>query len=224
MTEKKIGYVIRKLALPLEFKLGNNSIASDGFFTLSHKDTSKIIIKSQDSDGYLVCELFEPEQIEATPVSSMKVEPTLIATKTGKHRGRGKEIGQYKYFEMSNGSFIAEILGKRKRRIHLGKMSDHSSPISKIACAIASHFQNEKEFDRKELIRFLEKKFTYGQVLKSVLDILTMKLYVEKRETQKLGRPYERYKATSKLYEYAIRPITSFGSEQAQNEKGWVAK
>lgn len=217
MTEKKPKTIIRKLALPLEFTMGNDSVASDGFFRLNKAYVSKIIVKSIDSDGYAICELIESEKI-SLPQRIPILEATLIGGETSRSRGRGGEIGQYKYFERPDGYIYAEVAGKRNRRIHLGSIRDRTSKISIVIQTIAQNFHIGREFDRKQLTKVLPKHLTYGQTLKSLLDVLKIKGYLDIRETKYKGRPYERYIPTEKIFK--LRPVNmskwvKVSSEQA---------
>lgn len=198
---------VRKLALPLTFNLGHDGMASDGFFELDSTLVSKVVIKSIDGEGYATCELFQAvpkEMVKTTNISKVIGTPTLIGKEFSKSLGSGKERGQYKYFELPDGFIYAEILGKRKRGVRLGSLNDPASKISMIKQTIAQHFPIGKEFDKKQLCKFLPKRLTAGQVLKSGLDVLKIKGYLDMRETKRRGRTHELYIPTSKAHEVPL--------------------
>jgi len=191
---------VRKLPLPLEIKVGDDTMVTDGLFNLTSKEASKIRIISVDQDGYVTCEITPSQQIRSAPRSLTEIfsADTLIGTEMSKMRGRGKDFGQYKYFRRPNGSFYAEISGARTRRLQLGSLNDKRSPIARVARTIVPAF-NSNEFSKKQLVPLLAKNLSYGQILKSILDILKIEGYLEKREIKPRGRLKELFKATNKL-------------------------
>lgn len=217
MVHRESDSKVRKLALPLTFNLGQDGIASDGFFKLDSALVSKVVIKSIDADGYAICELYQPSKKERTirlKVSNAMDTPTLIGTEFSKSSNRGYGRGEYKYFELPDGNIYAEISGKRKRRIQLGSLKDRTSRISMVKQMIAQHFPIGKEFDKKQLIKFLPKRLTYGQTLKSTLDVLKIKGYLDMRETKYMGRPHELFIPTNKIHKMASLNMSKWASSE----------
>jgi len=217
--QKSLDIKIRKLPLPLEIKLGNDTIVTDGLFSLTSREASEIRIRSIDEDGYITCEIFPPLKERTISLRANVDIDMAIGVETSKSRGRAKDYGQYKYYRRPDGSFYVIVFGKRVRKLQLGKPLDRDSPISKVAKIIIQKF-NTTEFSKKQLTQELPKNLGYGQILKAVLDIMKIDGYLEKREALKgkRGRLRELFKATEKLKQMIIT-----SPEQAQNGKGIVA-
>ena len=84
---------IRKLPLPLRFRLGANGLISDGLFTLTDKDASEVSIISVDNDGFASIQIHPPirePKSEATRLSDVFGLGTKIGLETSKSRGQGK--------------------------------------------------------------------------------------------------------------------------------------
>lgn len=199
---------IRKLPLPLEIRLGTDTVVSDGLFSLTSKEASQIRIMSVDQDGYASCEISPPVDTELKNMTKLLDECSdafLIGTSSPKTLGRGKDFGQYRYYKLSDGSFVARISGKRNRKFQLGKMTDRGSPIWAIGRTILASFKSA-EFSKKELTPLLSKKLQYGQILKATLDIMRLQGYLGHSENVQRGRIKETFKATDKLAQ-AVVPI-----------------
>jgi hypothetical protein len=201
---------IRKLPLPLQFKLGADGSLSDGLFTLTGKEASKITIKSVDGDGFVCLEIHPPTKepkSSARNLSSTVVLRTKIGVETSKSRGQSKDFGQYTYYRLPDGSLIAEVTGEvRNRTFHLGNFKDHSSIIFQFAVTIVHSF-GTKEFSKHDLTPLLPQTLRFGQTMKSVLDIMTIEKYLERREGKSDGKPgrvREWFKATDKLTQFVV--------------------
>lgn len=227
MTEKKPRLIMRKLALPLEVKIGNDTVVSDGFFFLTSKETGKIRIVSVDADGYATCEILPPPKERPPRISAFISEgATLIGTEMSKTRGSGEDFGQYRYFKRPDGFYYAIVSSKsRPRRISMGKLIDRNSRISIFAQAILRKL-NGMEFTKKDILTHargeagIPKHLTHGQILKALLDTLKLEGYLEKREEKERGRMREYFKVTEKMFSL----LAWSSPEQAQNEYGYVAK
>lgn len=201
---------IRKLPLPLQFKLGTDGSLSDGLFTLTGKEANKINIVSIDNDGFVSLEIHPPTK-EPKP-STMNSSTTIvlrtkIGAETSKSRGRSKDFGQYTYYRLADGNFIAEkIGGTRNRTFHLGNIKDHSSIMFQFAVAIIHNF-GIKEFSKHDLTPLLPETLQFGQTVKSVLDVMRIEKYLERREGKRDGKPgrtREWFKATDKLAQFTV--------------------
>jgi hypothetical protein len=207
---------IRKLPLPLQFKLGTDGSLSDGLFTLTGKEANKINIISVDEDGFVSLEIHPPpreHKSDAMNLSSVVVIRTKIGAETSKSRGRSKDFGQYVYYRLPDGSLIAEKMGgTRNRTFHLGNIKDHYSIIFQFAVTIVHSF-GTKEFSKHDLTPLLPQPLRFGQIVKSVLDIMRIEKYLERREGKSDGKPgriREWFKATDKL-----APLVVAAPEQA---------
>jgi len=204
MVQKSSETKIRKLPLPLEIKVGNDTVITDGLFSLTSKEASQIKITSVDEDGYVTCEIFPPQHQRPTSKSLTDIfSDALIGTESSKTCGRGENFGQYKYYRRPDGSFYAIVSGVRPRKLQLGKPTDRHSSISIVARTIKHSF-NTNEFSKKQLLPLLSKKLGHGQMLKSVLDVMKIEGYLEKRETKTRGRLKELFRATEKLSQIVI--------------------
>lgn len=211
MSEKQARLVVRKLALPLEVRIGDDTVVSDGFFSLTSKETGKIRIVAVDADGYVTCEI-SPRLKERVPsVRAFFSEGDLIGIETSTTRGSGEDFGQYRYFRRPDGFYYAIVSGKsRSRRISMGKLSDGNSRISIFAQTILRNL-NGMEFTKKDVLMHahgetgIPKRLTHGQPLKALLDTLTIEGYLEKREKKERGRIREYFKATQKMYNVVAR-------------------
>jgi len=200
---QKTRAIIRKLALPLEIKFGDDTIISDGFFVLTSKEVRRLNITSIGEDGYVTCEIFPSKKEEVLSLKSFIREDNLIGTEISKTRGSGADFGQYRYYARPDGHLYAVISGKRIRRIQLGKLTDRDSPISIAVRTILRSF-NSDEFTKKALASKLPKRLSHGQILKAILDVLTIEGYLQKREIQFRGRLQETFKSTDKLVKVAF--------------------
>ena len=73
-----------------------------------------------------------------------------------------------------------------------------------------------KEFEKKELSELLPEPLRSGQTLKSALDVLKIKGYLDMKETKYRGRPHERYIPTNKIHDVIPMQIKKWlSSEQA---------
>lgn len=208
--EKQISRV-HKLALPLIVKrIGSTLVISDGLFEhdLEFKDFGQLIVKGTDPDGFVTFEVMTSEQqtlIEPLSPQSrttpLTVDFTSIGRGTSKTRGASSTRGIYDYYKRASDEYYYTkyTLGSKTKKIHLGSLQDASSAIYRTVKAI-QHLDKEAWFDRKELRKHLASSLSHGQKLKSVLDILTIEGYLERRESKKRGRPYEQYKTTPKLH------------------------
>jgi hypothetical protein len=205
MVQKSSETKIRKLPLPLNIKIGNDTIVTDGLFSLTSKEASEIRITSIDEDGYITCEIFPPLKKSTINLKADVDTDMVIGAEISKSRGRAKDYGQYKYYQRPDGGFYAIVFGKRVRRLQLGKPLDRDSPISIVAKIIIQKF-NTTEFSKKQLTQELPKNLRYGQILKAVLDVMKINGYLEKREAPKgkQGRLRELFKATEKLKQIII--------------------
>jgi hypothetical protein len=190
--------VTRKLPLPLQVKLGDDTVVTDGFFFLTKREAEQINIIAIGQDGYATIEILPSSQNTAPDIAVSIGKDTFLGTMASKSRGLGKEFGQYKYFKRVDGSLYALTSGKRSRKIELGNPTDIHSKIFIIASAIGSKF-GVSEFTKKDLIRVLPSHLSYGQILKAILDAMTIEGYVEKREKKIGGRLREMFKVTPKL-------------------------
>jgi len=210
MTQKTSETVIRKLPLPLQIRVGNDTVVTDGFFTLTSKETSQIKIVEIGQDGYATCEIFPPLKERTISLQVTVGEDVLIGMESSKTRGRGKDFGQYKYFRQPNGNLYAMIFGGTGRpyKFQLGKLSDRNSPLSVVARTIARNL-NTSEFTRKQLIPLIPKNLQFAQSLKAILDVMHLEGFLDK-ESKRNGRLKESYKATDKLKKLIVA-----SSEQA---------
>jgi len=198
---------VRKLPLPLEIKVGDDTVVTDGLFSLTSKEASQIKIISIDEDGYVTCEIFPPlYQTRSKSPSLLELygTDTLIGKESSKTRGRGKDFGQYKYYRRSDGSLYATVSGSRPHKFEIGKPTERNSPIWKVIQTIKHGF-NTNEFSKKQLIPLLAKNLSYSQILKAILDVMKIEGYLQRREVKpERGRFQELFKATPKLSEFII--------------------
>jgi hypothetical protein len=189
--------IIRKLALPLQIKIGEEPMISDGFFKLTSKDVSQVNVLTIDGDGYAKCEIIPLLKDKTPHVIHLPLNPdTFLGTTTSKTRGSGKDYGQYRFYKQCDGAFYT--IASNGRRIQLGKATDRNGPISITAKIIITHFST-REFTKEEAIRVLPKNLGHGQMLKALLDVMHLEGYLEKREPTVSGRIREFYKPTEKL-------------------------
>jgi len=193
LTQKVSDTKIRKLALPLEIKIGTDGSVWDGLIRFTSKEVSQITITSIDEDNFVTCEISPMYEVITIPLPD-----TLIGTEFSKTRGRGKDFGKYEYYKKTDGSLYVAISGKRPHTLHLGSINEKSSPISIVARTIIQDI-HMAEFSKNELARILPKRVSYGQMLKSILDVMKIEGYLEKREIRPKGRLKELFKATEKL-------------------------
>lgn len=216
MSEKIAEKIVRKFPLPLRITVGDDTVVTDGFFTLTSKQASAINITSIGQDGYITCEIVPPTKKTIEKIVSPEeffAADYLIGIETSRARGRGKDFGQYRYYKRPDGSLYAVVNGgKRSRKYQLGKPTERDSPISIVGRAIVYNF-NTSEFSKKELTQMIPKHLSYGQKLKALLDIMTIEGYLEKRQTKPRGRFQELFKATDKLRKLlTLQPRTSLES------------
>jgi hypothetical protein len=195
--QKTSEIIIRKLALPLQIKIGEEPMISDGFFKLTSKDVSQLNVLAIDGDGYAKCEIIPPSR-DKTPSAIHIVldQDTFLGTTASKTRGSGKSFGQYRFYKHRDGSYYA--LTSNNRRIHVGKATDHNGSISIAARIIISNF-NSNEFTKEQLIHLLPKNLSHGQMLKALLDVMHIEGFLEKREPTIKGRLRELFRDTDKL-------------------------
>jgi hypothetical protein len=206
--EKKVSR-IHRLALPLFIeRKGSTLSVSDGIFghDFEFRDFDRLKVLGVDRDGGFV--IFEvgigqQQTLEgAAPryKRGVDVEFVSFGTGTAKSSSGSTKRGTYEYFKRSSDEYYYTLhtLGVKTKKIHLGSIQDHKSPIRQIAFA-AQTFDESIWFDRKVLVKKLVPSLAHGQKLKSVLDILVIEGYLERKETQKRGKSYEEYKKTMKL-------------------------
>jgi hypothetical protein len=209
--QKSNGTKIRKLPLPLQFKLGVDGSLTDGLFILTGKEASKISIISVDGDGYVSLEIHPPTQESEirTRQNNLKIffgHGTKIGLETSKSRGQGKDFGQYTYYRSPDCNYVAEVTGGRNRTFHLGNLKDRSSIMFQFAGTIVQHF-GTKEFSKHDLTPLLPQTLRFGQTIKSVLDIMTIEKYLERRQGKSDGKPgriREWFKTTDKLAQSVV--------------------
>lgn len=212
MTQKTT--IIRKLPLPLQVKLGNDTIITDGFFFLTNKEAREIKITSVSADGYAIIEISPSPKRNSTLDTSVIIgQDTFLGAVTSKSRGSGTDFGQYKYYRRLDGSLYAVTSGKRMRKIQLGKPTGRNGRISTVARVIDRAF-HRGEFTKKQMIPLLSKHLSHGQMLKAILDVMHLEGYLEKREVPIRGRLRELFKATDKLRSLVYVRYT-ISSEQA---------
>jgi len=222
MVEKETNRVHR-LALPLIVKRkGSSIIISDGVFGHEYdfKDFGQLKVTSVDQDGFVTFELAVPQQEPAyqttipislsglhSSVKIVKARPTeagfvLVGSGTAKSAsGSSTSRGTYDYYKRPTDEsyYTMYRLGSKTKRIRLGSLQDASSHIRQIFRAIRS-LPEDRLFDRKMLIQMLPfPALKHGQKLKSVLDILVIEGYLERREAQRYGKIHEEYKKTPKI-------------------------
>lgn len=205
--EKEISRV-HKLALPLIVKRsGSTLIISDGIFkhTLEIKEFGQLTVRGTDADGFIIFEISKGQQQTLTESFSRFSKSTmigfsLIGRGTAKTVGGSGTRGAYEYFKRASDEYYyaKHTLGTKTKKIHLGSMQDRSSAIYRIVKGMQT-IDRVGWFDRKQLRAVLPPALRHGQKLKSALDILTLEGYLERRESQKKGRPYEQYKTAEKL-------------------------
>jgi hypothetical protein len=199
-----------KLALPLIVERSGSSLTiSDGMFEkhFDFKDFGKLRVTSIDSDGFVTFEisggkqqtLVEPSASRGT--KNIEVGFVFLGSGTAKSSSGTASRATYEYYKrVADEYYYAAIkLGSKVKKIHLGSLQDASSHLRLIIRAIQT-FGDEAIFDRKALMgRLSYSALRHGQKLKSALDILVMEGYLEKRESQRRGKPYEQFKKTLKI-------------------------
>lgn len=207
IMEKEIRRV-HKLALPLVVeRSGSSIVVSDGIFAkaFEFKEFGRIRVTSIDSEGFVTFEILAPQQ-------EILIEPSLLSRRisdvgfvhigsgTAKSQSGSTARGTYEYFKRPTDEYYYTIhkLGVKTKRIHLGSLQDQTSHIRQIAKAIET-FDDSSWFDRKVLVQKLMPALAHGQKLKSVLDILVLEGFLDRRESHKRGKVHEEYKITSKL-------------------------
>ncbi len=211
--QKTLDTKIRKLPLPLEIKIGSDGSVSDGLFTLTSKEANRIRIISIDEDGYVSCEISPPTPWEmvSIPVPDLHA---FLGAELSKTRGRGKDFGKYEYYKKSNGNLYVVISGTRPHTLQLGSLSNRNSPISTIARSIKQTF-GVNEFSKSDLTKILPKRISYGQMLKSILDVMRIEGYLERKEVRPKGRLHELFKATEKLDSVIVATASPEQSQKA---------
>jgi len=212
IMEKEVGRVHR-LVLPLIVKRnGTSLIISDGVFGHEYdfKEFGQLKVTSVDPQGFVTFEIALPQQqtlYETTIPIIGKIRSTetgfvLIGSGTAKSSsGASTHRGTYEYFKRPTDEYYYTIhkLGSKTKKIHLGSLQEPSSHIRQIVHTIQS-FSEDALIDRKKLTEKLSiPVLRHGQKLKSVLDILVIEGYLEKREVQRRGRIHEEYKQTPKI-------------------------
>jgi hypothetical protein len=209
--QKSIVPKVRKLPLPLEIRLSSEASITDGLFSLTSKDASSIrIIDIDVNDKYATIEIYPPnkEKAQDRRLTDIFVSDSLIGTELSKSRGLGKDLGQYKYYKRTDGSFYAVIEGTkgRTRKLQLGNPLERNSPINIIARAIKQNF-NSSEFPKTKLMQVIPKQLSYGQILKAALDVMNLEGYVEKKQIAPTGgRLREIFKASERLAGLIVTP------------------
>jgi hypothetical protein len=208
---------VRKLKLPLEIQMGDDTVVGDGFFSLTYREASRVHIKSFDSEGYATCEIVPPPKVQRQSLAVLfggNVEH--LGTESSLSRGSGEKLGQYNYYKRPNGFYYAMVEGKNgERKINLGRLANRKSRIS-IFARIVARLLNGNEFTKKDIHLQIKngmpKRLTHGQLLKSMLFVLTKEGYLEKRiANDEHKRPREYYKTTAKL----LNQIEIVSPEQA---------
>jgi len=209
--------IVRKLALPLEIQMGDDTVISDGFFSLTSKEAYRINVKKIDSDGYATCEIVSPPKLRMQSLSVIfGGDVEHLGTESSLSRGSGEKLGQYNYYKRPNEFYYAMVEGKNgERKINLGRLANRKSRISIFARTVA-RLLNGNEFTRKDIIlqirNGMPRQLTHGQILKSMLFVLTKEGYLERRTANdEHKRPREYYKTTAKL----LNQIKMFSPEQA---------
>jgi hypothetical protein len=206
--------IVRKLPLPLQIKMGNGTVITDGFFYLTCKEAREVKIASVSEDGYATIEIFPSPKVNSGLDIAVAIEQdTFLGVAMSKSKGSGKDIGQYKYYRRLDGSLYAVTSGKRSRKLQLGKPTDRNGRIFAVARVIKDQFQNG-EFSKKELIPFLSKRLSHGQMLKALLDIMHLEGYLVKKEVSTRGKLREIFVATDKLRSLVF-PVHLSSLEQA---------
>lgn len=199
------------MPFPIDIDVLEGTLISDGIQTLTSKETSHVRLTKVDSDGFLVYEVTPPKKFSSkTSLKDYLGEEQLIGTVTTVESCDGQAQGIYKYYRRPDGSYYASIIGKDQKShgIELGKLSNHESPVSIVARNIAFKF-DVKKFSRNDLKIVIPKKLTYGQKLKSILDILHKEGYLVKEIDQtSRNKAKELYTATERLKKVII-PSTS---------------
>jgi hypothetical protein len=202
---------VYKLAMPLIIEgRGSCLYISDGTFgrEFELKDFRCLKITGFDPDGFVTFEMVSPrpqEHIVSTALVQTRFADSgfvLMSSSTAKSPS-GASRGIYDYYKRAGDMTYYTVLrqGTATKRIRLGSLTDSKSHISQIAQAMKGFFDplSEKWFDRKDLLPHLTHALTHGQKLKSVLDILVLEGFLERRETHERGKVHEEYKVTSKL-------------------------
>jgi hypothetical protein len=206
---QKNATIVRKLPLPLEIRLSSEATLTDGLFSLSSKEASKIrIIDIDSNDKYATIEIYPPNKEKTQERKVDLFTDLLIGTELSKSRGLGKELGQYKYYRRTDGSFyvIIENASGRVRKLQIGNLHDRNSNICVIARTIKQDFTNE--FSKADLAKKLQKPWSNGQTMKGTLDILTLEGYLERKQSKPSGRGRlgESFKATEKMLNILVTP------------------
>lgn len=204
--------IVRKLPLPLEIKFSSEATLTDGLFSLSSKEASKIrIIDIDSNDKYATIEIYPPNKDKTQERRlDIFVSDTLIGTERSKSRGLGRELGQYKYYRKTDGTYYAVIEANsgRTRKIQVGSFTNRTSPISIMGITIKQNF-NSNDFSKSELMKKVPRTLAYGQTMKATLDIMFLEGYLVKKQTvekPERGRPREIFRATEKLSNILVTP------------------
>lgn len=207
MTQKPNESLVRKLPLPLDIEVGEGTIISDGWMTLTSKELSHIRLISVDADGFLRYEVTLPRKSLTEPLSDYIGEDQLIGRETTMVTVHGQIAGQYRYFKRADCSYYAVIsgtTGQKPHKVEVGKLIDRESPISTVARAIAYKFDTKK-FSRNDLKPLIPKYLTYAQKLKSLLDILHYDGFLKKEiDPTSKNKAKELFTATENLKKIII--------------------
>lgn len=207
--EKKVSRVHR-LALPLLIeRKGNILSVSDGIFghDFEFRDFTRLKVLGVDQDaGFVTFEVSIGQQqtlIETTAPTHGRVTGVgfvSFGSGTAKSSSGSTSRGMYEYFKRPSDEYYYTLykLGSKTKKIHLGSLQDPRSNILQIGHTIQA-FDDATWFDRKHLVQKLTLSLAHGQKLKSVLDILVLEGYLDRRETRKRGKSYEEYKKTAKI-------------------------
>ena len=169
------------------------------------KDFGQIAVLGIDAEGFITFEVSTPKQ-QTLIESGMRSERTattgsftLVGQGTAKTTSSSKR-GSYDYFKRSTDDYFYTVhkIGTKIKKIHLGSLQDPTSDIHQIAI-VAQRFPDTHLFDRKEIIPLIRPSQSYGQKLKSVLDIFVLEGYLERTESRRKGKVHEQYKTTWKL-------------------------
>jgi hypothetical protein len=202
---------VHRLALPLIIEgRGSALYVSDGMFghEFELKDFRRLKILSVDPEGFVTFEIVVPHQQEhvesMSPMQSRFADVgfVLIGSSTAKSPSGGSR-GVYDYYKRGSDMTFYTVLksGTASKKIRLGSLADPHSHISQIAHAMQRFYEplGDAWFDRKDLLPHLTHSLMHGQKLKSVLDVLVLEAFLERRETHERGKVHEEYKMTPKM-------------------------
>ena len=200
---------VHRLALPLIIERDGSMLhISDGMFghDFDFKDFRRLKVVSVDPDGFITFEVSATQQkalIEPPSPQYKKMSDVgfvLIGSGTAKSSSGSLTRGTYQYYKRpADEYFYAEqTLGTKTKRMHLGSLQDSISPIRQFISAIQRVAPTDW-FDRKKLSTGLSHALSHGQKMKSMLDILVIEGYLERRESRRSGKVHEEYKALVKL-------------------------